>query len=254
MSSVAHKIKILTRTIESYSVKPYKDRQGKIDIPRLMVDLARLIASKAFELDNVRRSYSKIPYMTHPEQCLIILKAYDYTANRYDHFHHSALLLHDTLEDTFVTKELLTSLFLMKIKEESPVSKLVGYVDHLTDKEPDDGRDRTIRKNLEADRIALAPPRVIDLKMTDGFHNFSDIMMKDWKFAISYAEEKLYFLSVIPKDELNKELYTDLKAMIDDFVNYRKTSAKVFGDNSEGYMLFKLMHKSPLARSMKMYD
>ncbi len=249
MSSTTKKITILTRMVESYSVKPYKDRQGNVDIACLMVDLSRTIATKAFELDNVRRSYSKAPYMTHPEQCLVILKAYDTTGELYDHIYRSALLLHDTLEDTFVTKALLLTLLLLKIKEDAPVLLLVDYVDHLTDKEVDDGRDRGLRKNLEADRFKTTPPKIIDLKMMDSFHNFSDIMLKDWSFAILYAEEKSYFLSVIPKEGINHALYTDLKALVDDFVRYRKIEARRFGDNAEGYVLWKLMHNAPAIKS-----
>ena len=86
---------------------------------------------------------------------------------------------------------MLKELFLLKIRTESIVETLIGYVDILTDKEPDDGRDRLLRKNLEADRFKTAPTKVCDAKLADGLHYFSTIMLQDWTFAIQYAEEKL---------------------------------------------------------------
>ncbi|MGD1527024.1 hypothetical protein [Vibrio owensii] len=238
------KIRTLKATVSTFSVKPYKK-----NMTGLVIELSRVIAAKAFELEDTRRLFTKEPYMTHPERCLLIIEAYDPNMEKYDFMLRSAMLLHDTLEDTFVTKELLTELLMSKLKDIITVDKIVHYVDCLTDKEPHDDRDRLVRKNLEADRFKDIEPKVCDLKLIDSMHNFSNIMLHDWQFAKTYAVEKSYFLKIV-EGKTNPQLFQDVKDLLDEFNLYRSLHAQTYGDHAEGYLIWKLTKRAPRTQAM----
>lgn len=237
-------IRLLKATVSTFSVKPFKK-----NVPLIAIELSRVIAAKAFELEDARRLFTKEPYMTHPERCLIMVDAYDPDKEKYDYMHRCAMLLHDTLEDTFVTKELLTELLMMKLKDIITVDKIVYYVDCLTDKEPIDDRDRLVRTKLEADRFKDIEATVCDLKLIDSMHNFSNIMLHDWKFAKVYALEKAYFLKIV-EAKANPLIFNDVKDILDEFNTYRSLHAPIYGDNAEGYLIWKVTQRAPRTQAM----
>lgn len=107
----------------------------------------------------------------------------------------AAAYLHDTVEDTKVTLEDIERVFNRTIAE---------YVGYLTETSKEDRPDlnRRSRKELDAHRLALAPPEVQTIKYADFIDNTSSILKRDPKFAEVYLPEKAMMLQIIDKGDV----------------------------------------------------
>lgn len=106
----------------------------------------------------------------------------------------AAALLHDTVEDTGVTIELIESEF------GSEVANLVSW---LTDVSKPENGNRAVRKQIDLEHTALAPAAAQTIKLADLISNTSSIVKHDLNFAETYLKEKVALLKVLTKGEQN---------------------------------------------------
>lgn len=152
---------------------------------------ARVFATAAHAAVKQVRKYTGEPYIVHPEEVARMIATHGGTLEQI-----AASLLHDTVEDTGVTQELIVHEFGSIVSE---------YVYWLTDQSTSEDGSRAVRKKIDADRLALAPPAVQSIKYADLISNTKSIIAHDPGFAKTYLQEKAYLLSVMDKG--NPELY-----------------------------------------------
>ena len=123
------------------------------------------------------------PYITHPLAVAEILAEW-----RLDAQTLIAALLHDVVEDTGVTQELVDQVF----------GPLIGrLVENLTDiSKPTDGNRRT-RKALDLAHTAKSDPLAKSVKLADLVANARDITTQDPDFARVWLREKAALLEVL---------------------------------------------------------
>jgi (p)ppGpp synthase/HD superfamily hydrolase len=154
-----------------------------------IVERARIFATAAHAAVGQTRKYTGEPYVVHPIHVMSIVKTVPHTDAML-----AAALLHDTVEDTGVTIELIESEFGTMVAE---------LVDWLTDvSKPTDG-NRAVRKALDRDHITVAPAAAKTVKLADLISNTSSIVKHDLNFAETYLEEKTLLLEVLTGGDTN---------------------------------------------------
>ena len=99
-----------------------------------------------------------------------------------------AAILHDVVEDTDATLEEVWELFGEEVAE---------YVWYLTKPPPEFVGNRSIRKEHDRNRLAIAPEEVKFIKFYDVVHNAGSIKEHDPKFYESWRHEmQLLFLAM----------------------------------------------------------
>lgn len=147
---------------------------------------ARYFATAAHAAVGQLRKYTNEPYIVHPAEVAQILVS----VGIYDSEVLQAAWLHDTVEDTDVSVELIHNLFGER------VARLVREVTDAST--PEDG-NRAIRKAIDRDNLEAASPEAQSIKLADLISNTSSIVRHDKKFAKVYLEEKEQLLSVLTK-------------------------------------------------------
>jgi (p)ppGpp synthase/HD superfamily hydrolase len=104
----------------------------------------------------------------------------------------AAAWLHDTVEDTGVTSELIRKEF------GDQVADLVGW---LTDVSRPDHGNRAQRKAVDRAHTAAAPAAAQTIKLADLICNTRSIVEHDAKFAETYLAEKRQLLEVMIKGD-----------------------------------------------------
>lgn len=122
------------------------------------------------------RKYSGEPYHVHPNSVAALVAIYGGTIDEI-----VAALLHDTLEDTRITSELIETCFSVEV-----MLMVVGLTKVTTEK---DG-DRATRKAIENAFIAEQSDSVKFIKLCDIADNISDILDAPRDFAVKYLTEK----------------------------------------------------------------
>lgn len=149
-----------------------------------LVNDALMLAVKAH--GQQRRKYTGEPYVVHPIHVSKIVETVDHTPEMV-----AAALLHDVVEDTYVT--------LQDIKNQfgPAVAHYVHYCTEVSEKK--DG-NRTFRKKMDADHFALGPAESQTIKIADLISNAESIVAHDQKFFhTAFKHEKKYMLSVLTK-------------------------------------------------------
>jgi hypothetical protein len=163
-----------------------------------LVRHAYTFAAQAHGAINHVRKYTGEPYITHPLAVARLVQAVDCGEEAI-----AAALLHDVLEDTPTTAEQLRAAFGHTITE---------LVLRLTDiSRPGDG-NRAVRKQLDRDHIAQAPPVVKTIKLADLINNTQSIVAHDPKFARVYLAEKALLLTVLKEGDT--ELWVRASALL----------------------------------------
>lgn len=154
-----------------------------------IVEKARIFATAAHAAIDQRRKYTEEPYIVHPKQVA------DFVANVPGSTPEmvAAAWMHDVLEDTSVTPEVMRAEF------GDTVTDLVLWVTDVSKKE--DG-NRATRKAIDRQHIASAPGEAQTVKLADIISNCSSIMMHDEDFAKVYFEEKRLLLEVLTKGDI----------------------------------------------------
>lgn len=173
--------------------------ENLINIP--LVNKAFTFASAAHAAINQRRKYNNAPYIVHPvEVCAIVSSVEDHTPEML-----AAALLHDVVEDTEVTLELIETMFGRVV---------MNHVFWLTKaSNPGDG-NRAIRKKIDREHTWLAPKQAQTIKVADIISNIRDIHEADDGFAKVFINEKKLLLEGMNADE---KLMKEAWQIINDF-------------------------------------
>jgi (p)ppGpp synthase/HD superfamily hydrolase len=142
------------------------------------------------------RKYTNEPYIIHPISVCNICK--QYTS---DICILIAALMHDVLEDTTVSIEIIRE-FLSQHLEDKQVTRILTYVNDLTDvytKEDYPGLNRKERKKLEVERMSKITPEAQTIKYADIIDNAPSIIANDPKFTTVFVNEALEKLNVMTK-------------------------------------------------------
>ena len=150
-----------------------------------LVEHARIFATAAHAAVGQTRKYTGEPYVVHPIEVASIVKNAGGTEAMV-----AAALLHDVLEDTGVTFDLLVDQF------GSEVAELVLWLTDVS--RPEDG-NRSTRKALDRQHSAAAPADAQTVKVADLISNTRSIVAHDPSFAKTYLEEKRLLLDVLTK-------------------------------------------------------
>ncbi len=153
-----------------------------------LVDKAKTFATAAHAAVGQLRKYTFEPYIVHPaEVASIVATVPGHTPEML-----AAAWLHDTVEDTGVTIELVRAEF------GAEVAELVGW---LTDVSRPDHGNRAARKAVDRAHTAGAPAAAQTIKLADLIANTRSIMQHDEKFAVTYLAEKRQLLEVMTKGD-----------------------------------------------------
>ena len=150
-----------------------------------MVEKAKVFATAAHAACGQLRKYTYEPYIVHPAEVVSIVKSVEHTDEML-----AAAWLHDVVEDTGVTIEVVRAEF----GEE--VAELVGW---LTDVSRPEQGNRATRKAIDRAHTAMAPAQAQTIKLADLISNTRSIVQHDEKFAKTYLEEKRLLLEVMTK-------------------------------------------------------
>jgi (p)ppGpp synthase/HD superfamily hydrolase len=151
-----------------------------------LIDLetrALAFAKAAHESIDQRRKYTNEPYIVHPMAVAELVGSVAHTQEMI-----AAAYLHDVVEDTPVS--------IHEIREEfgPEVSELVDWLTDVS--KPEDG-NRQVRKELDRQHLAKAPPQAKTIKLADLIDNTLTIRKRDPEFWKGYRREKLALLEVL---------------------------------------------------------
>jgi len=169
-----------------------------------MVSAQPPLVSKALEFAieahgriNHVRKYTGEPYIDHPIEVMKIVDSVPHTDEML-----AAALLHDTIEDTPVTREDIIREF---------GSEVAVLVMELTD-QCHEG-NRATRKAAEALRLGTISPEAQTVKLADFISNTRSIVQYDPGFAKVYLHEKSQVLAVMTSGDAS--LYQQALNLID---------------------------------------
>ena len=148
-----------------------------------ITDKARTFSVAAHAAVGQRRKYTGEPYSVHPVEVAGIVSTVTGSESII-----AAALLHDVLEDTQVTHDLLVAEF------GAYIADLVLQVTDVS--RPEDG-NRAVRKAKDCEHIAQASPAGQTIKLADLISNTTSIVARDPEFARVYLLEKQAMLDVL---------------------------------------------------------
>lgn len=153
---------------------------------RSPIPLAREFAAYAHR--DQKRKYTGEPYFYHCADVASIVSTVTQDPDMI-----AAAYLHDVVEDTYITIDILIQVFGVRIAD------LVGW---LTDKScPEDG-NRAARKKIDREWLGHAPNDAKTIKCADLISNTKSIVERDPKFAKTYlAEKRLLMPCLVGADE-----------------------------------------------------
>lgn len=163
-----------------------------------LVIKARTFAVAAHAAVAQLRKYTNEPYIVHPREVAQIVGTVPHTYEML-----AAAWLHDVVEDTGVTIEVIREEFGEKVAE------LVGW---LTDVSRPEQGNRATRKAIDRAHTAMAPAEAQTIKLADLISNTKSIMEHDATFAKTYLAEKKLLLEVMTKGD--PVLYERAKSMV----------------------------------------
>ena len=150
-----------------------------------MVVEAKMFATAAHAAVGQKRKYSGDDYIVHPQRVAAIVEKHGGTDEMV-----AAAWLHDTVEDTDVTPDLITKMF---------GDEIAGIVEGLTDVSlPSDG-NRAKRKSIDRMHSASASTEAQFVKCADIIDNSWDIAENDLHFAKVYKSEVFLLLHAMTK-------------------------------------------------------
>jgi len=156
---------------------------------------------------NQIRKYTKQPYFVHCENVLSTL-----IKTTTDNEIWCAGVLHDTVEDTECTVDIINDIF---------GKEVALYVEGMTDIATKKDGNRAERKELDRIRISKCCSEVHTIKLADMIDNMPDIIKHDSNFAKIYLNEKRLLLKVLDKG--NKFLYNKAKEIIDNYYKLKRS-------------------------------
>jgi (p)ppGpp synthase/HD superfamily hydrolase len=152
-----------------------------------IVNKAFVFASAAHAAVGQTRKYSGAPYIVHPVEVCVLVSMVEHTPEML-----AGALLHDTVEDTQVTLELIQAHF-------GPV--VMNHVSWLTDISKKSDGNRATRKEIDRKHTHMAPKQSQTIKCADLIANTKDICQADPDFAKVYMKEKRLLLEGMDADK-----------------------------------------------------
>jgi len=152
-----------------------------------VVERARIFATAAHAAVSQRRKYTNEDYIVHPAEVVSIVKSVKHTPEML-----AAAWLHDTVEDTGLAIDDIATEF---------GDAIASMVYWLTDVSKPEHGNREVRKAIDREHSANAPPDVQTIKLADIISNSSTILHYDPKFAKVYLKEKQLLLAVMNKGD-----------------------------------------------------
>lgn len=151
----------------------------------VLTEKAKVFATAAHAAIGQTRKYTGEPYIVHPIEVANLLLQYvpDVTDEQL-----AAAYLHDVLEDTQVTENVLRAQF------GDEVTDLVVW---LTNKSKKTDGPRAVRKKIDRQHLAKAPAEAQTIKLADLLANTDSIVDHDKDFARVYLPEKKALLEVL---------------------------------------------------------
>lgn len=150
-----------------------------------IVEKAKLFATAAHAATGQKRKYTGEAYINHPAEVVDIIER---NAIHYTDKQLAAAWLHDVVEDTAVSIELIAQLF---------GGHVATLVENLTDiSKPGDG-NRAARKAIDLAHTAECRPQAASIKVADLISNTRSIAERDPEFAKVYLVEKREVLKVL---------------------------------------------------------
>jgi len=161
-----------------------------------LVEKARLFALVAHSADRTygptgqKRKYSGEPYIIHPIHVCTILQrlSANFPESVVTAEMQAAAILHDVVEDTGITIELVEQEFGLE------VSRIVAGLTDVS--KPEDG-NRAARKALDLSHTAEQASDVKTVKLADLISNAPSIISNDKGFAVRWMSEKEALLEVL---------------------------------------------------------
>jgi len=153
----------------------------------MLTERARIFATAAHAAVAQLRKYTNEPYIVHPAEVASIVSSVPHTEEQI-----AAAWLHDVVEDTGVTIEIIRAEFGEKVAD------LVGW---LTDVSRPEQGNRATRKAIDRAHTAMAPAEAQTVKLADLISNTRTIVEHDATFARVYMEEKRLLLEVLTKGD-----------------------------------------------------
>jgi (p)ppGpp synthase/HD superfamily hydrolase len=153
-----------------------------------IVERARVFATAAHAAVKQVRKYTFEPYIVHPAEVAGIVDALEGATFEMV----AAAWLHDTVEDTGVTIEVIRAEF------GNEVAELVSW---LTDVSKPEQGNRAVRKAIDREHTAMAPAAAQTVKLADLIANSRSILAHDPAFARVYLEEKRMLLEVLTRGD-----------------------------------------------------
>jgi (p)ppGpp synthase/HD superfamily hydrolase len=146
-----------------------------------MIEKCRKYATFCHSLINQKRKYTGEDYITHPATVVSYLKTLSGVTDEMI----CAAWLHDVIEDVKIDG-LDHKKNILALSNQT----VVEYVEWLTEvSKPSDG-NRSQRKFLDNQYIAMSPHQVKTIKLCDIYHNLQSIVENDQDFARIYVKEK----------------------------------------------------------------
>lgn len=146
-----------------------------------------------------KRKYTNEPYFIHCEEVVNLAKMFIDDTNLL-----CALYCHDLLEDTNISKELIRDVLGQEV---------LSLVEELTDiSKPEDG-NRSIRKEIDRQHLAIASDKAQTGKCFDIISNTISITKHDKKFALIYLKEIDSVLDILVRAD--KEIVDIAKGVVD---------------------------------------
>lgn len=154
-----------------------------------LVEKALVFATAAHGAIGQTRKYTKEAYIAHPIRVKETVEKYSGSATD---AMLAAALLHDVVEDTDITFDIIESVFGTEVME------LVFW---LTDKSKKADGNRKTRKAIDREHLARAPAEAQTIKLADLIDNSDSIAKYDASFWKVYREEKKALLAVLTKGD-----------------------------------------------------
>ena len=153
-----------------------------------MIEKAQIFVTAAHAAVGQVRKYTFEPYIVHPTEVAGIVASIEGATVEMI----CAAYLHDTVEDTDVSIEVIRTEF------GDEVAEIVSWLTDVS--KPEDG-NRAVRKAIDRAHSAMAPATAQTVKLADLISNSRSIVEHDAHFAKTYLEEKRMLLEVMTKGD-----------------------------------------------------
>lgn len=151
------------------------------------------------------RKYTEVPYIIHPLRVMQIVRT---VTDNEDML--IAAVLHDVVEDTYVTLETITKIY------GKTVADLVWWLTDIS--KPEDG-NRKARKALDRAHTAAATAEAQTIKLADLIDNSASITKHDPDFAHVFMCEMELLLEVLTLGD--RELHTQAYGLVQQYQESR---------------------------------